>query len=188
MTFSDYHIPRCPRAVRREIRAMRDLWILHRALAGTALRIVRFVLHVSSASWHPHRHLCFHHNYNISWVRNISFEKIRKDCIYITFFFSFVSLIDLSFSLYILFVRAMLNEKNNFSGSERMFKVKLANNDICHVNGDVNRRKLMYRAKAKSLRISIVIVTAFIFWWTPYYTMMIIFMFSCPDKHVSILS
>lgn len=71
------------------------------------------------------------------------------------------------------------------SRSERMFKVKLANNDICHVNGDVNRRKLMYRAKAKSLRISIVIVTAFIFWWTPYYTMMIIFMFSCPDKHVS---
>lgn len=71
------------------------------------------------------------------------------------------------------------------SRSERMFKVKLANNDICHVNGDVNRRKLMYRAKAKSLRISIVIVTAFIFWWTPYYTMMIIFMFSCPDKYVS---
>lgn len=69
-----------------------------------------------------------------------------------------------------------------------MFKVKLANNDVRHVNGDVNRRKLMYRAKAKSLRISIVIVTAFIFWWTPYYTMMIIFMFSSPDKHASIFT
>ncbi|GLG95492.1 Tyramine receptor 1, partial [Gryllus bimaculatus] len=37
----------------------------------------------------------------------------------------------------------------------------------------------------KSLRISIVIVAAFIVWWTPYYTMMIIFMFLNPDKHLS---
>lgn len=129
----------------------------------------------------------------MSIVRDINFEKIRKDCIYSTFFsfffffqFRFVNRsISNHFScMYYLFEPCY--EKNNFSGSERMFKVKLANNDICHVNGDVNRRKLMYRAKAKSLRISIVIVTAFIFWWTPYYTMMIIFMFSSPDKHVSI--
>lgn len=71
---SDYHIPRCPGAVRREIRAMRDLWILHRALAGTALRIVRFVFHVSSTPWHPHRHLRFHHNYNISERKNVQSE------------------------------------------------------------------------------------------------------------------
>ena len=43
----------------------------------------------------------------------------------------------------------------------------------------------MHRAKAKSLRISIVIITAFIICWTPYYTMMIIFMFLDPDKHLS---
>lgn len=44
----------------------------------------------------------------------------------------------------------------------------------------------MHRAKAKSLKISVVIVAAFIIWWTPYYTMMIIFMFLNPDKHVSV--
>nr|XP_033191542.1 gonadotropin-releasing hormone receptor isoform X1 [Bombus vancouverensis nearcticus] len=71
------------------------------------------------------------------------------------------------------------------SRSERIFKLKLTNNIIRHVNGNTNRRKLMHRAKAKSLRISIVIITAFIIWWTPYYTMMIIFMFLDPDKHLS---
>jgi len=44
----------------------------------------------------------------------------------------------------------------------------------------------MHRAKNKSLRISVVIVMAFLIWWTPYYTMMIIFLFLNPDKHVSI--
>ncbi|XP_011307240.1 gonadotropin-releasing hormone receptor isoform X2 [Fopius arisanus] len=51
--------------------------------------------------------------------------------------------------------------------------------------GDVNRRRLMHRAKSKSLRISIVIVAAFIIWWMPYYCMMIIFIFLNPDKHLS---
>ncbi|OAD53680.1 Gonadotropin-releasing hormone receptor, partial [Eufriesea mexicana] len=71
------------------------------------------------------------------------------------------------------------------SRNERMFKLKLTNNNMCHVNGDMNRTKLMHRAKAKSLKISIVIVAAFIIWWTPYYTMMIIFMFLNPDKRLS---
>lgn len=51
---------------------------------------------------------------------------------------------------------------------------------------DLNRRRLMRRAKMKSLRFSVVIVMAFIICWTPYYTMMIIFMFLNPDEHVSI--
>nr|ARV86500.1 corazonin receptor [Pyrrhocoris apterus] len=50
---------------------------------------------------------------------------------------------------------------------------------------DVNRRRLIHKAKVKSLRISLVIVVTFIIWWTPYYTMMIIFMFLNPDKHLS---
>lgn len=54
-------------------------------------------------------------------------------------------------------------------------------------SSDMNRRRLMHRAKTKSLRISVVIVAAFVIWWTPYYTMMIIFMFLDPDKNVSIL-
>uniref|UniRef100_A0A6M2E0M4 Putative gonadotropin-releasing hormone receptor isoform x2 n=1 Tax=Xenopsylla cheopis TaxID=163159 RepID=A0A6M2E0M4_XENCH len=47
---------------------------------------------------------------------------------------------------------------------------------------DLNRRRLIHRAKMKSLRISVVIVMAFIICWTPYYTMMIIFMFMDPGK------
>lgn len=43
----------------------------------------------------------------------------------------------------------------------------------------------MHRARTKSLRISIVIVAAFLVWWTPYYTMMIILLFINPDDHVS---
>ncbi|XP_054286924.1 gonadotropin-releasing hormone receptor isoform X2 [Macrosteles quadrilineatus] len=50
---------------------------------------------------------------------------------------------------------------------------------------DINRRRLIHRAKVKSFRISVVIVAAFIVWWTPYYSMMIIFMFLNPDKHLS---
>ena len=73
-------------------------------------------------------------------------------------------------------------------GSERIFKLKLTNNNIRHVNGNINRRKLMHRAKAKSLKISIIIVVAFILWWTPYYTMMIIFMFLNPSEQVSNLN
>lgn len=53
-------------------------------------------------------------------------------------------------------------------------------------NSDLNRRRLLHRAKTKSLRISVVIVAAFVIWWTPYYTMMIIFLFLDPDEHVSI--
>ncbi|KAG8224087.1 hypothetical protein J437_LFUL001781 [Ladona fulva] len=54
-----------------------------------------------------------------------------------------------------------------------------------HRPTDLNRCRLMRRAKIKSLRISVVIVVAFVVWWTPYYTMMIIFIFLNPDKHLS---
>jgi hypothetical protein len=54
-----------------------------------------------------------------------------------------------------------------------------------HVASEVNRRRIIHRAKMKSLRISVVIVVAFIVCWTPYYIMMIIFMFLNPDEHVS---
>lgn len=55
-----------------------------------------------------------------------------------------------------------------------------------HVASEVNRRRIIHRAKMKSLRISVVIVVAFIVCWTPYYIMMIIFMFLNPDEHVRI--
>ncbi|OXU21176.1 hypothetical protein TSAR_006516 [Trichomalopsis sarcophagae] len=69
------------------------------------------------------------------------------------------------------------------NSSERLFKSELANSSSAHKTGDVNRRRLIHRAKTKSLRISVVIVVAFVLWWTPYYIMMIIFMFLNPDKH-----
>ncbi|XP_045450305.1 gonadotropin-releasing hormone receptor-like [Melitaea cinxia] len=50
---------------------------------------------------------------------------------------------------------------------------------------DLNRRRLIDRAKMKSLRMSIVIVAAFVIWWTPYYVMMIIFTFLNPGKDLS---
>lgn len=88
-----------------------------------------------------------------------------------------VIFIEFHFTYHIFFV---------FLGSEKVFKTELANSNSNHVAGDINRRRLMHRAKTKSLRISVVIVAAFVIWWTPYYSMMIIFMFLNPDKHVSI--
>ncbi|XP_068083917.1 gonadotropin-releasing hormone receptor-like [Anabrus simplex] len=68
--------------------------------------------------------------------------------------------------------------------SEKLFRAEVSS-DRRYVASDVNRRRIIHRAKMKSLRISVVIVLAFIVWWTPYYSMMIIFMFLNPDKHLS---
>ncbi|KAI5756363.1 hypothetical protein M8J77_024351 [Diaphorina citri] len=69
-----------------------------------------------------------------------------------------------------------------FKGSDRMFKSEVRNS--FHTHFDNNRRRLIHRAKMKSLRISIVIVAAFVIWWTPYYTTLIIIMFIKPDEEV----
>ncbi|KAH8038591.1 hypothetical protein HPB51_002230 [Rhipicephalus microplus] len=47
------------------------------------------------------------------------------------------------------------------------------------------RRRLLHRAKMKSLMITVVIVAAFIICWTPYYCMMIIFIFLEPDEQLT---
>ncbi|KAH7956937.1 hypothetical protein HPB52_013787 [Rhipicephalus sanguineus] len=47
------------------------------------------------------------------------------------------------------------------------------------------RRRLLHRAKMKSLMITVVIVAAFIICWTPYYCMMIIFIFLEPDDQLT---
>lgn len=69
-------------------------------------------------------------------------------------------------------------------GSERIFRLE-APVEKCYRRTDSNRQRLIHKAKMKSLRISVVIVCAFIICWTPYYVMMIIFMFLNPDKRVS---
>ncbi|XP_075221664.1 corazonin receptor [Lycorma delicatula] len=66
--------------------------------------------------------------------------------------------------------------------------ITLAKSDKMEVTAgrfDPTRHRLIHRAKMKSFRISVVIVATFILWWTPYYSMMIIFIFLNPDKHLS---
>jgi hypothetical protein len=71
-----------------------------------------------------------------------------------------------------------------FLGSEKIFRIENSNMNSYYRRSDANRQKLIHKAKMKSLRISVVIVAAFIICWTPYYIMMLIFMFLNPDKRV----
>lgn len=70
------------------------------------------------------------------------------------------------------------------SESEKVFKSEVRKHEKIFTP-DMNRRRLIDRAKMKSLRMSVVIVAAFLAWWAPYYVMMIIFTFLNPDKDVS---
>ncbi|KAG6456791.1 hypothetical protein O3G_MSEX009949 [Manduca sexta] len=70
------------------------------------------------------------------------------------------------------------------SGSEKVFKPEVRRQEK-YFTPDMNRRRLIDRAKMKSLRMSVVIVAAFLVWWAPYYVMMIIFTFLNPDKDQS---
>ncbi|GBP93994.1 Gonadotropin-releasing hormone receptor [Eumeta japonica] len=65
--------------------------------------------------------------------------------------------------------------------SEKVFQPEVRRQNR-YLTPDLNRRRLIDRAKMKSLRMSVVIVAAFIIWWTPYYVMMIIFTFLNPDR------
>uniref|UniRef100_A0A1B0GQ44 G-protein coupled receptors family 1 profile domain-containing protein n=1 Tax=Phlebotomus papatasi TaxID=29031 RepID=A0A1B0GQ44_PHLPP len=44
------------------------------------------------------------------------------------------------------------------------------------------RQKLLHRAKMKSFRMSVIIILAFLICWTPYYVMMLIFLFFDPGE------
>ncbi|KAH8380361.1 hypothetical protein KR009_010177 [Drosophila setifemur] len=71
------------------------------------------------------------------------------------------------------------------TGSEKMFQgSKLANYSTAKLPTQTNRQRLIHKAKMKSLRISVVIIIAFLICWTPYYVMMIMFMFLNPDKRL----
>lgn len=79
---------------------------------------------------------------------------------------------------------------SHISGSEKMFQgSKLANYSTTkQLPTQTNRQRLIHKAKMKSLRISVVIIIAFLICWTPYYVMMIIFLFWNPDKRASMPS
>ncbi|CAG9117131.1 hypothetical protein JYU34_015846 [Plutella xylostella] len=68
--------------------------------------------------------------------------------------------------------------------SEKVFKPEVRTHEK-FLTPDMNRKRLIDRAKMKSLRMSVAIVAAFLIWWTPYYVMMIIFTFLNPDRNQS---
>ncbi|XP_011068872.1 PREDICTED: gonadotropin-releasing hormone receptor [Acromyrmex echinatior] len=90
-------------------------------------------------------------------------------------FFMFLLPLAILITTYVSTVLTISRSRRNF----KMDQIKT------YTNIDLNRRRLMNRAKTKSLRISVVIVAAFLIWWTPYYTMMIILLFINPDDHLS---
>lgn len=57
-------------------------------------------------------------------------------------------------------------------------------NDFCATAIDCARKKILRRAKLKSLTITVVIVVTFMICWTPYYVTMIIFMFLEPSEQL----
>ncbi|XP_047506526.1 gonadotropin-releasing hormone receptor isoform X1 [Pieris napi] len=90
--------------------------------------------------------------------------------------FMFVIPLLILISTYVSTVRTIAKSEKVFQPETRREK---------YLTPDMNRRRLIDRAKMKSLRMSVVIVAAFVIWWTPYYIMMIIFTFSNPDKRLS---
>ncbi|CAH2049354.1 unnamed protein product, partial [Iphiclides podalirius] len=94
----------------------------------------------------------------------------------LSFVFMFVIPLIILISTYVSTIRTIARSKKFFE-TENKWQERYSALDI-------NRRRLMDRAKMKSLRMSVVIVTAFVIWWTPYYIMMIIFTFLNPEKSV----
>ncbi|XP_053611426.1 gonadotropin-releasing hormone receptor [Plodia interpunctella] len=84
----------------------------------------------------------------------------------------------------VILVSTYVSTVRTIAKSEKVFKPEVIRHEK-YLTPDMNRRRLIDRAKMKSLRMSVVIVAAFIIWWTPYYIMMIIFNFLDPDKDQS---
>ncbi|XP_052752299.1 gonadotropin-releasing hormone receptor [Galleria mellonella] len=84
----------------------------------------------------------------------------------------------------VILVSTYVSTVRTIAKSEKVFQPEVIRQEK-YLTPDMNRRRLIDRAKMKSLRMSVVIVAAFIIWWTPYYIMMIIFTFLNPDKDQS---
>ncbi|XP_063592208.1 gonadotropin-releasing hormone receptor-like [Penaeus indicus] len=65
--------------------------------------------------------------------------------------------------------------------SERIFRNERTT--LGNTCPEFNRRRLLRKAKMRALRISVVIVLAFIICWTPYYISMVIYIFTDPTEH-----
>ncbi|XP_061719817.1 gonadotropin-releasing hormone receptor-like [Cydia pomonella] len=84
----------------------------------------------------------------------------------------------------LILVSTYVSTVRTIAQSEKVFKPEVLRHEK-YLTPDMNRRRLIDRAKMKSLRMSVVIVAAFLIWWTPYYVMMVIFTFLDPDKNLS---
>ncbi|XP_063709384.1 gonadotropin-releasing hormone receptor [Culicoides brevitarsis] len=102
-----------------------------------------------------------------------------QEQLYTTFTLIFMFIIPL-----VILTGTYLSTFRTIAKSERIFRLE-APVEKCYRRTDSNRQRLIHKAKMKSLRISVVIVFAFIICWTPYYVMMIIFMFLNPDRRLS---
>ncbi|KAM8708846.1 hypothetical protein ACLKA7_015763 [Drosophila subpalustris] len=150
----------------------------HRLLGGTyILSLVLslpqfFIFHVARGPFVEEFYQCVTHGtYTADW----------QEQMYATFTLVFTFLLPLCilFGTYMSTFRTISNSEKMFQGS------KLANYSTTkQLPTQTNRQRLIHKAKMKSLRISVVIIIAFLICWTPYYVMMIIFMFWNPDKRL----
>ncbi|XP_035783037.1 gonadotropin-releasing hormone receptor-like [Anopheles albimanus] len=103
-----------------------------------------------------------------------------QEQLYTTFTLVFMFIIPL-----LILIGTYLSTFMTISSSEKIFRIDTSAVDrtTYYRRSDTNRQRLIHKAKMKSLRISVVIVVAFIVCWTPYYIMMLIFMFLNPTGH-----
>ncbi|XP_022229720.2 gonadotropin-releasing hormone receptor [Drosophila obscura] len=149
----------------------------HRLLGGTyILSLVLslpqfFIFHVARGPFVEEFYQCVTHGfYTADW----------QEQMYATFTLVFTFLLPLCilFGTYMSTFRTISSSEKMFQGS------KLANYSTNKLPTQTNRQRLIHKAKMKSLRISVVIIIAFLICWTPYYVMMIMFMFLNPDKRL----
>ncbi|XP_070492080.1 gonadotropin-releasing hormone receptor isoform X2 [Chironomus tepperi] len=108
------------------------------------------------------------------------YTAVWQEQLYTCFTLVFMFIIPL-----LILVSSYISTFRTISSSERVFKLEATIHTDHIRRSDSNRQKLIHKAKMKSLRISVVIVAAFIICWTPYYAMMLIFMFMNPDERLS---
>ncbi|XP_021705871.1 gonadotropin-releasing hormone receptor isoform X1 [Aedes aegypti] len=103
-----------------------------------------------------------------------------QEQLYTTFTLVFMFIIPL-----LILIGTYLSTFRTISSSEKIFRIETSAVDRSYYRrSDTNRQRLIHKAKMKSLRISVVIVVVFIVCWTPYYIMMLIFMFLNPTERL----
>ncbi|XP_058975634.1 gonadotropin-releasing hormone receptor [Musca domestica] len=127
-----------------------------------------FIFHVARGPFVEEFYQCVTHGfYTAEW----------QEQLYATFTLVFTFLLPLC----ILF-GSYMSTFRTISSSEKMFQGSKLADYTNKPSSKTNRQRLIHKAKMKSLRISVVIIIAFLICWTPYNVMMLIFMFWNPDK------